>query len=54
MGKEIASQAEHHKQHMDEAMMCQFVALLNEKWGKLERAKPKLTLIQGGRGARHE
>jgi len=30
------------------------VALLNEKWGPAEGARPKLRLIQGGKGARHE
>lgn len=27
--------------------MCQFVALLNEKWGPVEGAKPKLRLVGG-------
>jgi hypothetical protein len=27
--------------------MCQFVALLNEKWGPAEGAKPKLRLVGG-------
>lgn len=27
--------------------MCQFVALLNEKWGPVEGARPKLKLVGG-------
>lgn len=27
--------------------MCQFVALLNEKWGPVEGARPKLKLVAG-------
>lgn len=27
--------------------MCQFVALLNEKWGPVDGAKPKLILVGG-------
>ena len=31
---------------MDEARMCQFLALLDEKWGRLEGAKPKLSIVR--------
>ena len=32
---------------MDEARMCQFLALLDEKWGGLEGAKPRLSIVRG-------
>ena len=49
MAKERAPQDEARAPGMDEATMCQFVALLNKKWGPIEGSKPKLTLIQGGK-----
>lgn len=54
MGKESTSQAEYCRRYMSEERRCQLKALLDEKWGKLEAARPKLKLIQGGKGARHE
>lgn len=35
---------------IDEVMVCRLLAAMNEKWGPVAEAKPKLALIQGGKG----
>jgi hypothetical protein len=54
MEKKIAPQAGEREARINEAMVCRLVELLNEKWGPVEKVTPKLRLIQGGKGARHE
>lgn len=36
---------------IDEVMVCRLLAILEKKFGPVEGARPKLTLIQGGRAS---
>lgn len=45
MGREIASQAEHSKQHINEMMVCQMRALIRELWPDEFGTRPKLEIV---------
>ena len=51
MEKENAPQAGEREARIDEVMVCRLLAQMNKMWPEEAfAARPKLTLIQGGKG----
>jgi hypothetical protein len=54
MANESVAQIEQRKQRIDEVMVCRLMALARKRWPDEYGTRPKLTLLQGGNGPRHE
>jgi hypothetical protein len=54
MEKEVVPQSEPRNRNINEVMVRRLMALLDKELGPVPGAKPKLTLIQGSKGACYE